>query len=417
MKKSSDLSFTAALKVKEIRLYIGTIGFFTMASRALAVIIGFQIFQITRNPLALGWLGFVEAIPALCFVLFGGHIADYFNRHKIILLTGASAFLCALALAFLSLQKSSAPLLPMYGVVFLAGVARGFADPAHMAFEAQVVPKHLTVNASSWISSTWIVCSVVGPAIIGFIFEAWHAEGSYLLIAFLFLLSWICTVFIKPAPQIFPKEKEPMLKSIGWGWHFVFSHQPLLGAITLDLFAVLFGGAVALLPIYADTILHVGARGLGLLNAAPALGALITTLFATRHPPMANAGRNLLFAVGGFGISIFVFAFSKIFLLSLITLALSGAFDGISVVIRRSMVRLLSPEAMRGRVAAVNWIFVGASNELGAFESGMVAGLIGTVPCVAAGAIFTLALVGYMALFAKELRELKFDHTTLEKLL
>jgi MFS family permease len=407
--------FRDALKIPDIRFFISSVGFFTLASRALAVVIGFQIYKITHSPLALGWLGLVEAIPAISIAPFGGYVADRFNRRKIILITRAASGLCTLSLAFISWQSHTNPLLWLYAMIFIAGVARGFADPANTAFEAQVVPKHLTVNASSWISSTWISCSVIGPAGIGFIFDAWGAEGSYLLITAGFILSWIFTIAIPPKPQILPPKEGSILKSIGIGWRFVFKTQTLWAAMSLDLFAVFFGGAIILLPIYANDILHVGAKGLGLLNAAPALGALLITLIATRHPPIARAGRNLLLAITGFGISIIIFAFSRNFLLSMAALFLSGVFDGINMVIRRSMVRLLSPDDLRGRIASANWIFICASNELGAFESGIVAAWIGTIPCVAAGGLATLVIVALTASLAKQLRNLRFDINTLEQ--
>ncbi len=407
--------FADALRIADIRLFIGSVGFFTLASRALAVVIGFQIYRITRSPLALGWLGLVEAIPAISLVLFGGYAADHFNRQRILFITRAASCACAIVLAFLSWQSHAGSLPGLYAVIFLAGVARGFADPANTAFEAQIVPQHLTVNAASWISSTWISCSVLGPAIIGFTFDAWGAIGSYLLIAAWFILSWLCTVAIPLQIQPMPQQREPMLKSIGIGWRFVFTNQPLLGALALDLFAVLFGGAVALLPVYAEDILHTGAKGLGLLNAAPSLGALVITLIATRHPPIRRAGRNLLLTVAGFGLSILVFAFSKTFWLSMGALFFSGVFDGVSMIIRRSMVRLLSPDHLRGRIAAANWVFICASNELGAFESGIVASWIGTIPCVALGGLVTFAIVAFTATFAPQLRRLHFDLQTLER--
>lgn len=407
--------FAEALTIADIRLFIGAVGFFTLASRALAVVIGFQIYQMTRNPMALGWLGLIEAVPALSLVLFGGYAADYFNRQKILLITRAASFLCAVALAVLSWRHHAHSLAGLYAVIFLAGIARGFADPATTAFEAQVVPKHLTVNAASWISSTWISCSVLGPAAIGFVFDARGAAGSYLLIACGFILSFICTFFIPEKFQPMPKAREPVLKSIWLGWQFVFKNQALFAALALDLFAVLFGGAMALLPVYAEDILHVGAKGLGFLNAAPALGALIITLLATQQPPIRRAGRNLLLAVAGFGASILVFAVSRHFWLSLLALAFSGVFDGISVVIRRSMVRLLSPDSLRGRIAAASWVFICASNELGAFESGFVASLIGTIPCVVIGGFATLGIVALTAAFAPQLRRLRFNPRTLEQ--
>ncbi len=407
--------FTDALRIADIRFFIGATAFFTLASRALAVVIGFQIYRITRNPLSLGWLGLIEAIPALSLVLFGGYVADHFNRKRILLITRAVSCICAAGLAVISLRNgSSGSLAGLYTVIFLAGIARGFADPANTAFEAQIVPKHLTVNAASWISSTWVTCAVVGPAAIGFAFDAWGAARCYLLILGSFALSWICTLALTSKTQPVP-EREPVLQSIASGWKFVFSNQPLLAALALDLFAVLFGGAVALLPIYAEDILHVGAKGLGLLNAAPMVGALGISLAATHRPPIGKAGRNLLLAVSGFGVSIIVFAFSKNFWLSMTALFFSGVFDGVSVVIRRSMVRLLSPDALRGRIAAANWVFICSSNELGAFESGTVAAWIGTVPCVALGGMMTLMIVAGVAILAPQLRGLRFDVRTLER--
>lgn len=412
---SRKCSFTDALKIPDVRHFIAAVGFFTLASRALAVVIGFQVYQITRSPMAIGWLGLIEAIPAISLVLFGGYVADHFDRKKILLMTRAASVLCALGLIFISLKPGVHSLWGLYAMVFLAGVARAFADPASTAMEAQIVPKHLTVNGASWISGTWITCLILGPAIIGFIFDAWGIITAYGVITSCFTLSWFCTVFLKPTPQIIPQNPEPLFKSIGIGWKFVFRNQPLLAAMSLDLFAVLFGGAIALLPIYAQDILHVGTKGLGLLNAAPSLGALLITLTATRHPPIRHAGRNLLFNVFGFGICFIVFAFSKNFWLSMAMLFLSGIFDGVSMIIRRSMIRLLSPDHLRGRIAAANWVFIVSSNELGTFESGMVAAWIGAVPCVAVGGVLTLFIVAFASVMAPELRKLKFNLQTLER--
>lgn len=408
--------FSDALNIREIRFFIGGVAFFTMASRSLAVVIGFQIYKITHNPLALGWLGLIEAIPAISLVLFGGYVADHFNRRKILLITRSASCLCALALVYLSRDLQPTSLFGLYLMIFLVGIARGFADPASAALEAQIVPKKLTVNASSWISSTWVTSAALGPAAIGFIFDGWGIQASYLLIAGSFILSWLCTFAITPQPDPVPEKKEPLLKSIGIGWKFVWKDQVLLSALMLDLFAVLFGGAVALLPIYAEEILKVGAKGLGLLNAAPSLGAFVVMLMTTHHAPIEKAGRNLLLAVAGFAVSILVFAFSKNFWLSMTALFLSGFFDGISVVIRRSSLRLLSPDHLRGRIAAANFIFISASNELGAFESGLLAAAIGVVPCVAVGGVLSLVIVGATALFAPKLRNLRFNRHTLERL-
>ncbi|MFB3895222.1 MAG: MFS transporter [bacterium] len=413
--QSSTPDFRDALKVSDIRLYLGSVGFFTLASRALAVVIGFQIYQITNNPLWLGWLGLIEAIPAIGIAPFGGYVADHVNRRKIILITRAVSCFSTMILAVLSLQAHLTSLFGLYAMIFIAGVARGFADPANTAFEAQVVPKHLTVNGASWISSTVISCAVIGPAIIGFIFAAWGAVGSYILITIGFILSWIFTATIPPKPMPVIEKQESVFKSIWEGWQFLFKNQPLWTAMALDLFAVFFGGAIMLLPVYAKDILHVGVKELGLLNAAPSLGAALITLMATRRPPISRAGRNLLVTMTGFGISMIIFAFSKSFVLSLIALFFSGVFDGVNVVIRRSMVRLLSPDAMRGRIAAASWIFICASNELGAFESGMGAAWIGPIPCVAVGGVITLGIVAVTAGLAKQLRQLRFDIHTMER--
>jgi len=396
----------AALKLAEIRYFIGSTAFFTLAGRALAVVIGFQIYKITHSALALGILGLVEAVPAISLSLFGGYVADRFERRNILLITRAVSVICALLLALISMDPD---VVQLYAVVFLAGIARGFSDPAATAFEAQVVPKELTVNAASWISSTWLSCSVIGPAAIGFIFEFVGGVKTYLIIAAVFALSWICTVVIAPKAQHKMPKGESIFKSISVGLKFVFKEQALIGSMSLDLFAVLFGGTIALLPIFATDILHVGAKGLGILNAAPATGALLVMLWSTHKPPIRHAGRNLLFCVAGFGISIIVFAFSKIFALSVIALLFSGIFDGVSMVIRRSIVRLLSPDHMRGRISSVSWIFIGASNELGAFESGLVAHWIGTIPCVWVGGSVTLVVVAIAAVLAPKLRRLGFD--------
>lgn len=413
--QSSRASFSAALSVPDIRLFLLSIGFFTFANRALAVVIGFQTYQITHSAMALGWLGLIEAIPAISMAPFGGYIADHFDRRKILLYARAVSVFCALSMSILSFEGAKASIAGLYTLVFLAGLARAFADPAASAFEAQVVPKTLTVNASSWFSSSWVLCGIAGPASIGFIFDFWGAAGSYLLLAAFFAIAWILMSRIAPRLQPEHPHRENIFAAIKTGWKFLFKTQPLVAGMSLDLFAVFFGGAIALLPIYASDILHVGAKGLGILNAAPSVGAMLVMLWATKHPPIEKAGRNLLFAVSGFGLSIIVFAFSKSFALSLAALFFSGVFDGVSMVIRRSIMRLLSPDHLRGRVAAANSIFICASNELGAFESGMGAAWLGTVPCVAAGGAITIIVVLLAARLAPQLRALEFDPHTLER--
>ena len=258
----------AALSFPEIRYFLGSIAFFTMANRALAVVIGLQIYHLTKSPLALGWLGLIEAIPALSLSLFGGYAADRFDRRTILLITKAVSVGCALILSWISLNPQP-NVMALYAVVFLAGIARGFSDPATTAFEAQVVPKELTVNAASWIGSTWLSFSIIGPALVGFSYELLGVSRTYQILAFIFLLSWVCTSLIRPKTHTKISREEPIFKSMSLGIKFVLKEQVLIGAMALDLFAVFFGGTVALLPIFATDILHVGARGLGFLEAAP----------------------------------------------------------------------------------------------------------------------------------------------------
>ena len=399
----------AALKFPEIRYFIGSTAFFTLANRALAVIIGFQIYKLTHSALALGFLGLVEAIPAISLSLFGGYTADRCDRRGILLITRAVSVVCALLLAFISFNPNNHNVVELYAVIFLAGIARGFSDPATTAFEAQVVPKELIVNASSWIGSTWLSCSVIGPALVGFAVDFFGAAKTYLMLAVAFGLSWLCTAAISRKPKPMIPEGESIFKSISIGLKYVFKEPVLIGSMSLDLFAVLFGGVIALLPIFATDILHAGAKGLGILNAAPAAGSLLIMIYSTRHPPIRHAGRNLILCVAGFGVSILVFAFSKNFILSLAALTLSGIFDGVSTVIRRLIVRLLSPDHLRGRISAVSWIFIGASNEIGAFESGLLAHFIGAIPCVWFGGVITLLVVAVTAVKAPQLRRLNLE--------
>lgn len=399
----------AALRVPEFRYWLAAAAFSTLASRALAVALGYQIYVVTKDPLALGLLGLVQAIPAVSLSLFGGHIADRYDRRRLVLIMRAVSVIAALAFAAISRDVQTSGLAAIYAVVFVAGIARGFADPANSAFEAQVVPRSLYLNASTWAGSVWEVTAIIGPTLGGIAYAWLGATSTYLLIALFQGLAWVFLALIRPKPMPPVDHTESIWRSISVGVKYVFHHQVLVGSMALDLFAVLFGGAVALLPIFASDILMVGAAGLGLLVAAPSVGALVSMLWAMRHPPVAHAGRTLLAVVAGFGIATIVFAFSRTMWLSLLALAFAGMFDGVSVVIRDTTMRLLSPENLRGRIAAVNWIFIGSSNEIGAFESGVAASLFGTVPAVWLGGVATLIVVGIVAAVAPQLRTLNLD--------
>jgi MFS family permease len=382
----------------------------TLASRALAVVLGYEVYELTGNPLALGILGLIEAIPALSLALYGGHIADRHDRRRILRITLAALIVAACALSALGASDvGKARLTLLYGVVFIAGIARGFAEPAAAALEAQVVPWEILINSSTLMASCWMTAAVVGPLAGGLAYQQLGPSNTYLGVAVLYGLSWIAVTRITPRPRPAPPEGESVWQSVAAGVRYVLGDQILLGSMSLDLFAVLFGGAIALLPVFAHDILKVDASGLGMLNAAPTAGALVTMLWASRRPPVRHAGRNLFLAVAGFGVSMIVFALSRTFWLSIVALAFSGAFDGVSVVIRRAINRLFSPDRLRGRIASVSMIFIGSSNELGAFESGVTAAWLGTVRSVWIGGILTLVVVATAALRAPKLRRLSLD--------
>jgi MFS family permease len=396
----------AALREPEIRLMLAAGAAAALANRALMVVVGFQVYAITKSPLMLGVLGLVEAVAVIATSLIGGYVADRASRRRIILRTRTAMAASALALAALSTAGDATNVWALLGVIFCAGVALGFHSPAMSAFEAQVVPAPLMLNASSWFSMVWQGASLLGPVAGGISYDLIGPVGTYLAVAGLQGVAILCTWAIAPKPKPEARPGESIFQSIGIGIRFVFQNQVLVGSMALDLFAVLFGGAIALLPIFATDILKVGATEFGVLSAAPALGSLLIMLWTTRRPPLKRAGRTLMFAIAGFGVAIIVFAFSQNFWLSFAALAASGACDGYSVVIRRVILRLYSPEHLRGRVAAVNRIFISASNELGAFESGMAAAAFGAVPAVWLGGLVTLGVVAATAVWAPKLRRL-----------
>jgi len=382
----------------------------TLGSRALAVVLGYEVYELTGNPLALGILGLVEAIPSLSLALYGGHIADRHDRRSILRITLAGLIFCCGALSLLGAHDfGGLKLTLLYAVVFIAGIARGFAEPAAAALEAQVVPWEILVNSSTLMASCWTTAAVVGPLWGGLAYQQIGPSRTYLTIGILYTLSWVAITRIAPRPRPPAPDGESVWQSVSEGVRYVLGDQVLLGSMSLDLFAVLFGGAIALLPIFARDILEVGPSGLGMLNAAPTAGALVTMLLASRRPPVRHAGRNLFFAVAGFGVSMIVFALSRTFWLSMLALAASGACDGMSVVIRRAINRLFSPDRLRGRIASVSMIFIGSSNELGAFESGVTAAWLGTVRSVWIGGIVTLLVVAIAAGAAPKLRQLSLD--------
>lgn len=381
----------------------------TFASRSILVLLSFQVYKVTNDKGALGLLGIVEAIPAISVALFGGQLADRYDLRRILLVTQSVSALGCGALVLISMQ-SQINLFALYSVVFVVGLSRGFESPAGTAFEAKLVPQSIYIKANAMRSSAWQATAILSPL---FAMQSVYYLGmpvTYAIAACLLLTTWVTTTRIKPKPHTHEiAHDESIWSSIGIGVRYVFKNQLLLGSMSLDLFAVLFGGAVALLPVFASDILRVGERELGFLTAATAAGALVAMLWATRRPPRRHANLWFLGSVAGFGLAIVGFALTTNFWLALFFLALSGALDGVSMVIRSTILRKESPEHLRGRIAAVNWIFIGSSNEIGAAESGYAAKWLGTVPSVVAGGCVTLVVVAIAALVSPKLRQLNLE--------
>jgi len=389
----------AALRYREFRSYLGMRFFFTFAYQMQAVIIGFHIYHLTKDPLALGLVGLCEAIPAIGIALYGGYVADKSEKRGLLLKIFIGVFLCSVVMLISTSSQMHAYvpvsyIIPiMYVMVFGIGIARGFFSPATFSLMAQIIPKELYPNSSTWNSSSYMAASILGPAAGGLIYGFYGITVTYSVILLFIFISLVCIFFFKPHPPTYIP-KESIIKSLTEGVQFVFKSKMMLGAMSLDLFSVFFGGAVALLPVFANDILKVGSEGLGFMRAAASGGAVLTMLAMTRISPMHKPWRNLLIAVAGFGTSIICYGLSKNFYLTLVFLFLEGAFDSVSVLIRSTIMQLLTPDTMRGRVSAVNSMFIGSSNEIGAFESGLTAKLMRTVPAVVFGGCMTILVAG-----------------------
>lgn len=400
----------SALRISEFRNFVIARFFLTIAALMQAVIVGWQVYELTKDPLSLGLIGLAEVIPSIAVSFFAGHIVDTSVRKHVLMFAYALLFFCAFALFIVAADIAGIPdtgkVTAIYSIIFISGIARGFTMPSAFAFWAQLIPPEIFANAVTWNTSTWQLGAVLGPAVAGFVYALVGFSYSYLIITIIIASALILISFIKKRPKPEITGQNSIIEKLTAGLKFVFNQKIILGAISLDMFAVLFGGATALLPIFSAEILFAGPEGLGMLRAAPAFGAVFMALFLTRRPPKKHAGVNLLACVFAFGISIIVFAVSKNFYLSLFALALSGAFDAVSVVIRSTIIQLMTPDNMKGRVSAVNSIFIGSSNEIGAFESGLAAKIMGTVPSVVFGGAMTLVVVFIVWFFSPKLRKL-----------
>ncbi len=414
----------AALRFREFNIFLGMRFAMVFAWSMQFVVIEWEVYSITKDPLSLGIIGLVEVIPAVTLALFAGHVVDQKEKKGLL-------FKCILGFSVISLGlflltwplltsglTTSMVLYSIYFLVFLGGIIRAFLGPTIFSLFSLLIPRKVYPNAATWSSSVWQMGTVVGPAVAGFSIAWMGVHWSMCLIFACSLIALFALSRIPKKPILNPKIGEPVLSSLREGIKFVWHAKIILGALTLDMIAVLFGGAVALLPIFAQDILHVGAQGFGILRAAPAIGALLMMFAAVHFPLNKRAGIKLLASIFGFGICIIIFGLSSWFWISFLALFFSGVTDGISMVIRQTILQLRTPDHMRGRVAAVNSMFVGSSNELGAFESGLTAKLMGTVTAVVFGGCMTLVTVVATAVTFPTFRKLDLrkdmeDHSKL----
>lgn len=399
-----------AFRHRDFRRFLSGKFLLTLALQIQFVALSWQVYSLTDDVLSLGLLGLAEAIPAVGLALYGGYVADRSDRRKVVVVVTFLMMVLSCVLWFISKEVISGSILsawPFYAVMFGIGALRGFYSPAQFSLMTQLVPREAYANSSAWNSTFWHVAVVAGSTAGGLLLASIGEQSTYLtVIAFLFL-ALLQVMRIPPQTYTKARSEESVWLSMRMGLRFVFKRQEILGAMTLDLVAVLFGGATAMLPVFAKDVLHVGESGFGLLRAAPFAGSVVMALVMTKYPPLHNAGRKLLVCVGGFAACMIGFALSRDFYLSMLILAVSGALDNVSVVIRSTIVQFLTPDDMRGRVSAVSTMFISSSNEIGSFESGFAAKLLGLVPSVIVGGSIALGSVGLAAWRMPALRNLQ----------
>ena len=411
--KLTDFPLTpfVSLKFPEFRSYIGIRLAITFAYQIQGLIIGWHMYLLTHNTFTLGLIGLAEALPAISTALFAGHLADHSDKKKMMLIVISGMFISSSTLLYFTQPHISMSVSLswqvgiMFAMIVCNGICRGFYSPAAFSLLGSLVPRKYYANSSTWNSSAFQVSTVLGPAIGGLVLGFFGITAAFMLVicSQLIAMLFLSTIANRPPNPLPNSEELSIFNSLGEGIKFVFSNKMMLGALSLDLFSVFFGGAIALLPVYATDILHVGATGLGCLRSAPAAGSLITMGLMLYRTPIGKAWRNLLLGVTGFGLATILFALSTNFFLSLFALFLTGAFDSISVIIRSTILQVLTPDNMRGRVSAVNTMFISSSNEIGGFESGTAARLVGTVPSVVFGGAMVLLISGLTFLNSKEL--------------
>lgn len=404
----------AAIRIPEYRdLMIGRFSFI-MALRMMGTLVGWWIYQLTKDPFAIGLIGLSEVIPALSMALYSGHIIDISEKRRL-LLKGVFFYTCAAGiLLFLSTSLIHEHLsnhwiaICIYAVIFCTGIIRSFSGPVFSALVATIVPRNILQNATAWSQGSWLSASVTGHAVGGFLIAFLGNTGTLTVICCLLLTSFFILTKLKGKPAMQQSGEKKTWESVKEGLRFVFRTKELLGALSLDMFAVLFGGAVAMVPVYASDILKVGPMGFGWLNAASDMGAILMVVLLIISPLKKAQGKKLLIAVAGFGICIILFALSNWFFLSFVALLIAGMLDGVSVVIRGTVMQLTTPDNMRGRVSSVSSMFVNSSNELGQFESGLASKLMGVVPSVVFGGCMTILVVVITWFKAPKLRKFEY---------
>ncbi|MFT6869428.1 MAG: MFS family permease [Polaribacter sp.] len=402
----------AALRIKEFNIFLFVRFLLVFGWSMQFIVIEWQVYSITKDPLSLGIIGLMEIIPAFSMALFAGHIVDQKEKRNLLALCTGAFSLISLGLFLLTTESilkswsTNAVLYSIYALVFFGGFLRSFFGPTIFSLVALLVPKKIYHNAATWSTSTWKTASVSG-ALCGGFFIGWIGVDKTLSIVFVLVVLSFITVFqIKKKPILNKKIGEPIQESLKAGVKFVFQNKAILGTLTLDMIAVLFGGTVAILSVFAQDVLKVGPEGFGILNASISIGSIVTMLLTTYIPINRNTGKKMLISVFIFGLSIIAFGLSSIFWVSILALFISGAADGISMVIRQTILQLKTPDDMRGRVSSVNSMFVGSSNELGAFESGLAAKIIGPVAAVVFGGTMTLITVVTTGIVSPTIRNL-----------
>jgi MFS family permease len=399
---------TAAFQFSGFRLYQIARFCTVFCSEMQSVAVGWQVYEITHKPLDLGLTGLVQFLPGIFLFLLTGHVADRVDRKKLLTLCYAGYGFCSLLLLAITVYGDalhrSGSVTPIFAILFLFGIVRSFSMPVSRAILPQLIPEEHLQGAVAWNSSIFQGATILGPALGGLLYALFRGPSAVYAVAMLSSILAVLTT-IKIRLQARRVSREPLsLKTVFAGFHYIWSHKLVLGSISLDLFAVLLGGAVALLPVYAKEILRTGPWGLGLLRSAPGIGALAMALLIAYQPIRRRAGATMLWCVGGFGVFTIVFGYSRSLPLSMLALFFVGAADMVSVIVRGVLIQLETPDEMRGRVNAVDMIFVGASNELGEFESGLTAQWLGAMPAVVLGGVGTVLVVVLWALMFPELR-------------